>query len=472
MDQSHSGEDALLPDADCFRNDHHALYEEFDGPQSDIVFFDSRFMLLVLTILPGVVFRLKEKRQLWITLGVTFACLTGFDLIHEALGVGYYQMGFTGPSYYYINYIAFIAFVVLLWGIFLLRSVMEKAEHNLQKQNLKLQQKQREIEYQHGALLQQQEEIISSSEKLEDANATILRQQEELEKYNAQLKALVTEKNHELVKTNEELVKHNNELLQFSYTVSHNLRGPVARLLGLTRLSRLSQEENEKKYLETLLEKSGEELDTILRDLSQIIDIRNELYGIREKVFLEEEWKRTMNLLADNVKPEYQIAVCFKNAPYVFGVRPMITSVFYNLLSNAIKYQSPDRVPRIQVSSFRQEGGRTIIEIRDNGLGIDLGGHGQNIFKLYKRFHTHVSGKGLGLYLVKTQVEAMGGEIMVESVVNQGSLFRITFREPEEVSRQVFYESQASQLYFDATTNITVNPLEKKHYECGVSPDF
>ncbi|MFM8912658.1 MAG: ATP-binding protein, partial [Flammeovirgaceae bacterium] len=63
--------------------------------------------------------------------------------------------------------------------------------------------------------------------------------------------------------------------------------------------------------------------------------------------------------------------------------------------------------------------------VKDNGMGIDLNRHRQKLFTLYSRFHDHVDGKGLGLYMVKTQIEALGGKIEVESQVNSGTTFRV-----------------------------------------------
>lgn len=427
-----------------------------------VVYFDNRFILMATTILPGIVFRLEERVQLLICLGSTALCLLFYDPIHELFGVGYYQKGFTEPSYSYISYVVSISFVTLLFGILLLRSVLERSESNLQKQNNALIEKQNEIEAQHEELLQQQEEMLSSSEKLSEANHVIMKQQEALTKYNETLEALVEEKSEDLLRTNEELVKHNNELIQFSYTVSHNLRGPVARLLGLTRLLKIAESDSEKHHLEDLILKSSVELDEIMKDLSLIIDIRNDLYQVREKVYLLNEWNKAVNLLGESAKSVFNLQVDFAQAPFVFAVRPMIQSIFYNLFSNAVKYQSPDRKLSVHVSSVALADGRTLIEITDNGLGIDMEVQEKNIFKLYKRFHPHVSGKGLGLYLVKTQVEALGGSISVSSTLDEGTTFRIILTQPEEVGRQVFYESDAAQLYYDANRKLTVIKWNKE----------
>jgi nitrogen-specific signal transduction histidine kinase len=298
--------------------------------------------------------------------------------------------------------------------------------------------------------------MLTSSEKLEQANTVITKQREVLEKYNDTLEALVEEKSYELLRTNEELIKHNNELLQFSYTVSHNLRGPVARMLGLTRLLKRSQAIDEREGLADMILKSSEELDEILKDLSLIIDIRNDLYRVREKVFLQEEWDKAASMLGENVKSVYQLHVDFSAAPYVFGVRPMIQSIFYNLFSNAIKYQSPERKLKVEVRSIRIEENKTLISVVDNGLGIDLKGQQKNIFKLYKRFHTHVTGKGLGLYLVKTQLDTLGANVTVQSEPDKGAAFHMVFSQPEEVSRQVFYENDAVQLCYDGNRNIVI----------------
>lgn len=419
-----------------------------------IPYFDSRFILMASTILPGVVFRLEERRQLMICLGSTSILLVLFDPIHEIFGAGFYQRGFSDPSYNYMNYIIGVTYSVLLFGILLLRSILERSERDLLKHNVELVEKQNEIEAQHEELLQHQEEMLTSSEKLEQANLVITRQQDALQKYNKTLEALVEEKSYELLNTNEELIKHNSELLQFSYTVSHNLRGPVARMLGLTRLLKRSESASDREGLQDMILKSSEELDEILKDLSLIIDIRNDLYRVREKVYLEDEWNKAASLLGENIKSVYKLHVDFQQAPYIFGVRAMVQSIFYNLFSNAIKYQSPDRKLRVEVISARQDGNKTTIEFSDNGLGIDLKNHERNLYKLYKRFHTHVTGKGLGLYLVKTQLDSLGGSISVRSEPHYGTTFTLEFSEPEEVSRQVFFDNEAVQLCFDGNVNI------------------
>jgi signal transduction histidine kinase len=421
-----------------------------------VVYFDSRFILMATVILPGIVFRLEERPQLLICVGSTSVLLLFYDLIHELFGAGYYQLGFTDPSYKYVNYIVCVTYMTLLFGILLLRSILERSERELRDQNHDLLEKQNEIEAQTEELLQQQEEMQAGGEKLEQANALILKQQGALEKYNEALEALVREKSFELVKTNDELVKHNNELLQFSYTVSHNLRGPVARMLGLTRLLNTAEHIEDRSRLQEMILKSSEELDEILKDLSLIIDIRNDLYRVREKLFLEEEWNKAVNLLGESVKSVYHLHVDFSASPYIYGVRPMIQSIFYNLFSNAIKYQSPSRKLRVQIVSTVLDDNRRMIEIADNGLGLDLKSQQHNLFKLYKRFHPHVSGKGLGLYLVKSQVEAMNGTISVESEPDKGARFKIIFTEPEEVTKQVFYDNDAAQLYYHGNLNIVV----------------
>jgi signal transduction histidine kinase len=420
-----------------------------DQQPTYIAYFDTRFILMATPILPGLVFRLEERVPLFICLASSVICMLFYDVIHQVFGAGYYQLGFNDPHYYLVNYTSGVAFLVLLIGILLLRSILEKSEAILENQNKALQQKQ-------GEVLTQKEEMMRSSIKLEEANAVIVKQREALEKYNTRLEAIVAKKSEELRRTNEELIKHNNELLQFSYTVSHNLRGPVARLLGLSRLFKVSDKAEEKIHIEDLVIKSSQELDSILKDLSMIIDIRNEIYRVREKVFLEEEWKRAIVMLGENVKQDYQFDVDFSKARFIFGVRPMIHSILFNLLSNAIKYQSPERPLVIKVTSHAVSPVKTMVEITDNGLGIDLRNQNTNIFKLYKRFHSHVPGKGLGLYLVKTQVEALGGKIDVQSELDKGTTFSMVFVQPEEVSHQVFHESEAAQLYYDGLLKVTV----------------
>ncbi len=438
--------------------------------QSYITYFDIRFILLVTTILPTIAFTMEEKRKIGVCMGSTLLCLVLFDPIHNALGLGYFQRGFSAQSYYYINYITFISFLVLSFGVVVLKAITSLAEAKVKKSMLELNLSNRQLliknddlmrlnesmAQQSEELIRQKKEIHESRELIAEANLLISQQQEKLIESNRVLEKLVVQKTEDLSTTNEELVRHNNELRQFSYTVSHNLRGPVARLLGLTDLFTKPISAEEKIEIGHMINKSGHELDGVLHDLSLIIDIRNDLYQVREKISFEVELTKTVSMLRDQIRPTYQIDVDFSEAPFVYSIRAMIQSILYNLLSNAIKYRNPERDLKITIKTTRNFNRDVTLRVSDNGLGFNVLGQKENLFKLYKRFHTHVDGKGLGLYLIKTQVDTLGGKIEIQSEINRGATFEVMLPTPRNVSKQVFFDGEAAQIYYDADINNTV----------------
>jgi signal transduction histidine kinase/ligand-binding sensor domain-containing protein len=297
-------------------------------------------------------------------------------------------------------------------------------------------------------LKERHEEIQTQAEELMESNETIRQLNEGLEKK-------VLEKSKDLINTNEELSARNSDLLQFSYSISHNLRGPVARLLGLTSLLVSNSNGNEPDPMLGMIRTSALELDGVLHDLTDILELRKGLSNIRNKVIFADEWARSQAMLTDQHLEDFDIQTDFSACPYICSARGLIQSILYNLFSNAIKYRSPDRQLVIRTRTWK-EGNMTFIEIRDNGLGMDLNDQNGKLFKLYKRFHSHVPGKGLGLYLVKTQAELLGGTIDVDSKLNGGTCFTITLPDPESIEHQVIFDNDTALLFYDANANCTV----------------
>jgi signal transduction histidine kinase len=269
-----------------------------------------------------------------------------------------------------------------------------------------------------GEVNHQKTEIVAQSRQLSESNSYI-------NQLNRSLEGMVAEKTNDLRITIEQLIGRNSDLQQYSYTVSHNLRGPVARQLGLTTLLRNSKDATEQDQLIDLIYKTSCDLDHILKDLNKVINIQKDLHNLKELVKLEDEWIKSSELLKDVIDDHFRITCKFDLAPEVVTIRAFIQSIFYNLMSNAIKYRSPDRILKLHGSSFIEDDS-LVIEISDNGLGIDLNKYEDSIFKLFKRFHTHVEGRGLGLFLVKTQIEALQGSLEIQSVVDRGTCFKIT----------------------------------------------
>jgi signal transduction histidine kinase len=330
--------------------------------------------------------------------------------------------------------IALLVIAVLLYYRFykrikILNVIITDKNKRIQAQAHKLQDMNAELKHLYQEVSEQNEEIQAQANKLFESNRNI-------SDLNRNLERIVAEKTQELSTSNEELVRYNNELLQFSYTVSHNLRGPVVRLLGLAGLAQTEQELAQAKQWIDMMVKTAEELDLIIKDLSKVLDLRNDPDRYLEPVDFEKEWKQSISLLQDTITGQEEITYNFSALPGITTVRAMLQSTFYNLLSNAIKFRSPDRKLVISATSKRVNG-HAIIEVRDNGLGFDTKLYHEKLFKLYKRFHSHVEGRGIGLYLIKAQIEALHGTISAESQPGEGSLFRVSLPLHEEQSSHV-----------------------------------
>jgi len=230
-----------------------------------------------------------------------------------------------------------------------------------------------------------------------------------------------------------DLIQRNNDLEQFTYIVSHNLRGPVATILGISDVIKdETLDETEKKVFIDGLIGSVKKLDDVIMDLNNIIRSKNTVNDKKEKVDFRQLLvevtagiQNVTNGAPANIKSD------FSEVESMVTLKSYMYSIFYNLISNSIKYRQHDVAPVIEIKS-RKINDKIELLFKDNGLGIDLKKKGDQIFGLYKRFHMEsAEGKGMGLFMVKTQVETLGGRISVESEVNVGTQFKIEFELPE-----------------------------------------
>jgi PAS domain S-box-containing protein len=238
-------------------------------------------------------------------------------------------------------------------------------------------------------------------------------------------------KNSELerIRITNDLIQRNKDLEQFTYIISHNLRAPVANILGLSVLIR-NPNTNRKVKGECLkgLETSVKRLDGVVSDLNQIIQVRRGIAEKKEKAkFSSMVYNITDSIKYLVEKENVKINTNFSLVDEIFTVKSYMYSIFYNLISNSIKYRKAEVAPVIEISS-KQADKKTILSFRDNCLGIDMDLHKDKVFGLYKRFHMHVEGKGMGLYMVKTQVESLGGRIDIRSEVNKGTEIVLEFQ--------------------------------------------
>ncbi|MBD3629774.1 PAS domain-containing sensor histidine kinase [Cyclobacterium sp.] len=226
-----------------------------------------------------------------------------------------------------------------------------------------------------------------------------------------------------------DLKSHNEELLRFAYIVSHNLRAPI---VNISLLIDLFNEEDpadpENKEVLENLKISTNLLDATLQDLIEVVSIKKQkipkVEPIDFKMLLNNVEKSLFNQLKES---GIKIHKDFSGLEVMNYVYAHLENFFMNFMTNAVKYRHPDRPPEVWISTYKEKN-YCVIRFEDNGIGLDLERYGDRIFGLYQRFHNHVEGKGLGLYLVREQIRANDGKIKIESEVGKGTVFKIHLR--------------------------------------------
>ncbi len=225
-----------------------------------------------------------------------------------------------------------------------------------------------------------------------------------------------------------DIVQRVKDLEQFSYIVSHNLRSPVANISGLAEILQIPAiGGGDREKLISELGTSVKKLDEVILDLNYILQIKHKESKQQERVRFSELVDSIKGSIESQIKNEgVQIITDFSAVDEVLTVSSYMYSIFFNLVTNSIKYRQAKLPPVISIAS-KIIGDKLVITYKDNGMGIDLEKRGSQVFGLYKRFHGHVGGKGMGLFMVKTQVESLGGRISIASEVNKGTEFTIEF---------------------------------------------
>lgn len=221
----------------------------------------------------------------------------------------------------------------------------------------------------------------------------------------------------------------NKKLINFAHIVSHNLRSHSANFSMLLKFLSEEEDEAEKAHILDMLNQASDSLLETLENLNQVVDINTNVTLSKQPLNLNESIDKVrQNLSAFLEKNKVKIINNIPEDMIVWSVPAYLDSIILNLMTNAVKYRSPERSPIITMDA-KKKNKTLIFSVSDNGLGIDLERYGDKIFGMYKTFHNRKDAKGIGLYIIKNQIEAMGGSITVNSEVDKGATFNVYFNE-------------------------------------------
>ncbi|TRX28725.1 PAS domain S-box protein [Flavobacterium franklandianum] len=221
------------------------------------------------------------------------------------------------------------------------------------------------------------------------------------------------------------VTEQNKRLLNFSHIVSHNLRSHTSNIESIIYLLESAESEDERKEMMQLLKSVSNSLDETMEHLNEVVNINTNINLVTKPLYLNNYVNKAKDILSEQI--QLNDVTFITNIPDDVMINynsAYLESIIYNLISNAIRYKNPERKLIITINLYK-ENDIDVFEIIDNGIGIDLARNGDKIFGMYKTFSNNSDSRGIGLFITKNQIDAMGGTITVDSELNVGSTFKI-----------------------------------------------
>jgi signal transduction histidine kinase len=362
---------------------HEARFEE--------VYFLVKIINFPIGVLPILLFTFSRQDSPFMAAIVAInVCIGAFyDSFLNAIGIGYYENGFSMPGYYGLQFNFFISYVYVLLCFFFLKKQNEQA-------------------------LMRNENLI---ENLRKANQVIENQNAELNERSESLEVSVLEKTRHLQDTNAQLMNRIEEMNQFSYAVSHHLRGPLASLKGLLHLLELEV----KSDAVSLVKKSAEDLDDVIHDLNYILLLKEKKESF-ETIDIRSLAENMFSRFVAPVGFEFEVNV--RGNVRIFSSFVWLNDILREFISNSIKFRMPGKNLKISLTAFYHDD-KCVFEFSDNGIGFASDKVQQRLFQMFQRYHLNISGKGLGLYLAASKVKLLKGQIHIASKPLQGTRIKL-----------------------------------------------
>ena len=240
---------------------------------------------------------------------------------------------------------------------------------------------------------------------------------------------LILEQKLKLEEFNQHLENKNRQLSGFAHIASHNLRAPVSNLVALKDFYKESTDLGDKAILFSKVEVVIGHLNETLNELIESVKIQGNKDITHDPIIFDSVFEKTLEILDNQILDSKAVVTSnFSEYSKIEYPKLYMESIMLNLLSNSIRYSSPDRIAKIHFCTEINNNNEVMFIAKDNGLGIDLQKHGHKLFGLNNTFHRHPDSKGVGLFMTKTQIEAIGGSITVESEVDKGTTFKIILK--------------------------------------------
>ncbi|HJV19137.1 MAG TPA: PAS domain S-box protein [Sediminibacterium sp.] len=241
-----------------------------------------------------------------------------------------------------------------------------------------------------------------------------------------QLNKNLETQNRELLKTQMALEKKVSQLKEFAGIITHDVRGPAHNIRKMLEMYEVTEDPELKQASLDYLKKVSADLTNNLNELVQILQIQMEKDIPNSDCSFEEIISSVCLQLQETINRKKAVIHTDLKVSTLMYPRVFLQSIVYNLLSNSLKYVQPDQPPVIEIKTFK-DAGNICLTVKDYGLGIDMKRFGHMLFRFQKSFHSGFDSKGIGLYLIKSQIEDQGGTISAESEPNKGITFTVRF---------------------------------------------